>query len=427
MMFDALDSIISAPLAFIYMCILSSEWRFSKKTMRILLPLFIVSLFLIDCGFMMQWGVTQQSKALVSFFNIVACGIFYFCLYKYQDGRLMFIFFSACLFIFISDTISGSFFYTTASVHFLIKISVFLIIATLLHLFFKKPFLEVFREIKYKWWWIMTVPFSLCVVFAMTIIIPRPLNSYPALRPQAIFMCISVFCIYSAFYMMFKELKDRYHIEESIHILQTQISYLLNHADTIHSMDEQAKMYRHDMRHYIVLMNSCIENRDWDSVKQVLDSMSSSLEDSAVRGQLKIYTREPIVDAVLSFFAEKTRKDGIHFNVRLEAPPKESVDITEFSVMLSNAIENAWNACRRMDKQERRCIDITGRYQQSQYFLEISNTYSGQVKFDHSGYPTTDRAGHGYGTQSIRYFVRRCHGYLMYSASDGRFRLRLIL
>lgn len=54
MMFDALDSIISAPLAFIYMSILSSEWRFSKKTMRILLPLFIVSLFLIDCGFMMQ-------------------------------------------------------------------------------------------------------------------------------------------------------------------------------------------------------------------------------------------------------------------------------------------------------------------------------------------------------------------------------------
>lgn len=427
MVINALDSMISAPFGLIYMIILSAEWRFSKKTMRILTPLFILCLFVADIAIFRETGVTIDSRGLIAILNIISCGIFYLIVYKYLDGRLVFTFFSACLFIFISDTISDCVFYYTDIIHLCIKIFAFLVIGILLYKIFRKPFLEVFVEIKREWWWFTIVPLSLSFTFAMIIMVNAPLYQHPELQPQAILMCISVFCVYTAFYMFFKKLKDHYRMEGDYHLLQVQVSSLKNHTDTLNAMDSQLKMYRHDMRHYINVINTCMENYDWDSVSQVLESMNGSLNHYDNNETLKIYSGEPIIDAALAFFSDRARDKKIEFQVNLRDVPAQTVDITEFSVMLSNAIENAYNACIQIPEGQKRIIKVRGRCEKSQYFLEVANTYSDTVEFDREGLPVTDREGHGYGTRSIESFVKRSQGYLSFDTAEGWFRMRLIL
>lgn len=427
MIINALDTMISAPFGLIYMIILSDGWRFSIKTMKILAPLFVVCLFIVDALIFWQTGVTIDGRALISILNIIACGIFYLVTYKCLDGRLVFIFFSACLFIFISDTISDCVFYYTDIIHLSIKTFVFLVIGILLYKIFRKPFLEVFLKIKREWWWFAIIPLSLSFTFACIIMAPGPLYQHPELQPQAILMCISILCIYIAFYMVFKKLDNHYRMEGNYHLLQVQVSSLKNHADMLSNMDGQLKLYRHDMRHYMNVINTCVESHDWNSVNQVLESMDRSLSNYEGGGELKIYCGEPIIDATLSFFSERTKDENIEFNVYLDDMSLEDIDITEFSVMLSNAIENAYNACIQMQKGEKRIINVKGICKKAQYLLEITNTYTGTVEFDGKGMPEAVREGHGYGTRSIESFVRRYKGYLSFDAVDGWFRMRVIL
>lgn len=427
MVLNAIESMLSSPLGLIYMIILSDGWRFSRKTMQIVTPFFVIFLFALNAAIFWKTGITEASRSTISILNIILCGIFYCSVYKHFDGRLSFNFFSACLFIFIGDTISDSILYSTAKIHIVIKLLVFLLIALLLYLFFRKPFLEVFREIRHEWWWLMTVPMSLSFTFAMIIMAPGPLYQHPELQPQALLMCVSIVCVYVAFYVVFRSVRDRSRIEKNYQILQMQASFLKKHTDTLQVMDEQVKMHRHDMRHYANLINGCLESQDWKSMKQVLDAMNSNIEDSYRDGQMQIYTGESIIDGVLSFFAEMAKKDHVQFAVHLEVPPESKSDLTEFSVMLSNAIENAWNACKSMPEGMERIIRVTGRRQHGHYLLEITNTYSGEVIFDADGHPTTCREGHGYGTQSIVDFASRCHGVLKFSADNGWFLLQLML
>lgn len=427
MVINALDTMISAPFGLIYMIILSDGWRFSEKTMRILAPLFTLCLFLMDAFIFSQTGVTIEARALISILNIISCGIFYLIVYKYLDGRLIFIFFSACLFIFISDTISDCVFYYTDIIHLCIKTFVFLVIGILLYKVFRNPFLEVFLEIKREWWWLTIVPLSLSFTFALIIMAPGPLYQNPELQPLAILMCISIFCVYTAFYMFFKKLDEHYRMEGNYHLLQVQVSSLKNHADMFSTMDGQLKLYRHDMRHYIKVIHACVESQNWDSVNQVLESMNRSLNGYGDSGELKVYSGDPIIDATLSFFSERAKDENIEFHVYLDNVKNKEIDITEFSVMLSNAIENAYNACIKMPEEEKRIINVKGLCEKAQYLLEITNTYDGTAEFDSKGMPVTSREGHGYGTRSIESFVQRCKGYLSFDVRDGWFRMRMIL
>ncbi|WP_195267328.1 GHKL domain-containing protein [Eubacterium sp. 1001713B170207_170306_E7] len=422
-----MESMVSSPLGLIYISILSDGWRFSKKVTRWLVLFFIALLFLADILIVFNVETTQSAKSSISIFNIIACGLFYFLIYRHLGGRMLFNFFSACLFIFISDTLSDSVFYSTAQIHVLIKLFVFLFIALLLYLFFRKPFLEVFRAIRGEWWWLMTIPVSLSFVFAMIIMLPGPLYQHPEMQPQALFMCVAVVCVYVAFYIVFRNMNRRNQIEKSYELLQMQMSFIEKHTATLQKMDEQVRMYRHDMRHYAQLINTCVTNRDWSSIQKVVDSMDTGLNATQNSGQLQIYTGEMIVDGVLSFFTEKLEKEQIDYTILLETPSEKRIDITEFSVMLSNAIENAWNACRAMDTGVQKSIRITGRQQHSQYFLEIDNTCANDVVFDGDGMPAGSKKGHGYGTQSIADFASRYHGFLKFTCADNCFRMRLIL
>jgi len=67
---------------------------------------------------------------------------------------------------------------------------------------------------------------------------------------------------------------------------------------------------------------------------------------------------------------------------------------------------------------------VTGK----QFFLTLSNTFCGAVRFDpDTGAPVSDKSGHGYGSRSIAAFVKKYGGVLEYKIDKGWFILNLLL
>ena len=58
---------------------------------------------------------------------------------------------------------------------------------------------------------------------------------------------------------------------------------------------------------------------------------------------------------------------------------------------------------------------------------EISNSCIGNISFDSSGLPVSQRDGQGLGVQSISAFCRKNGAVCQFDLTDGCFRFRLVL
>ena len=127
---------------------------------------------------------------------------------------------------------------------------------------------------------------------------------------------------------------------------------------------------------------------------------------------------------VLSDYAEKCRNAQIPFTyaVELEALP---VDEVYFSSIVSNALDNALNAQMKIPA-ERRNIKLLLKNSGGKLLFSVKNPVSGPVAFA-DGLPVSDKKGHGYGTQSIRYLTERLGGNCQFTVQDGMFVLRVVL
>ena len=112
-------------------------------------------------------------------------------------------------------------------------------------------------------------------------------------------------------------------------------------------------------------------------------------------------------------------------DAQISLPDTLPVNEGELAIVLANSLENAIHANLALPQGGRkiRCkmVGIPG------IMLEISNPCAGQVSFDSSGLPVTQREGHGLGVQSICAFCRKNGAVCQFDLTDGWFRFQLVL
>lgn len=94
------------------------------------------------------------------------------------------------------------------------------------------------------------------------------------------------------------------------------------------------------------------------------------------------------------------------------APRSGPIDIYDIAVILDNALDNAFEACRKVDGA--REITLKSYMKGTLYFIEIENVFDGQVTFDKdTGLPVTsktDKHLHGIGMSNIQKCARKYMG-----------------
>jgi sensor histidine kinase regulating citrate/malate metabolism len=114
----------------------------------------------------------------------------------------------------------------------------------------------------------------------------------------------------------------------------------------------------------------------------------------------------------------------IQFSHKIELT-ELNVDDTLFISILSNALDNALNAQEFIPENER-YIKLMMKTVDDKLLLSVKNPTHQKVIFS-DGLPVTEKKGHGYGTQSIRYMTERLGGNCQFSEQDRIFTLRVII
>lgn len=421
----ALSTVAAIP----FVVILVQEWRFPKKALWWALGGSLILYAACMAGVYLWVGSGRISNMLVSVLPMILSYGIYAHTTRYDGGRLLFIVVVGSLLATVCDAVSCLVFPYGCPWYIVMKLACVTALSTLLW-FFRGSIQWLLETGGKGWMRIAFIPFTLWVALLGVYVLPMSMGLTEEASPMAaLCICGAVPLFYMTFSYFIRSLRAEFQSVRDTDILRSQVRALERQVERIQTEQEQGRIFRHDLRYYLHLLDANLNTGDLDGARHVADSIEATLEEySGSAATPHAYTGNPLLDTVFSAWAERCAAAEVEFSVQLTLPPDLRVGMIELAVVVSNALDNACNACRVMPEGEKRIIRVYDSPGAGQFFLAIDNTYSGSVAFDaETGLPVSNRPGHGYGTKSVAAFAKRYGAAFSCSAEDGWFRLRLLI
>ena len=229
-----------------------------------------------------------------------------------------------------------------------------------------------------------------------------------------------VFLLYNS-----AEERKRSLLQQTQDNLKLQMTQAAREISMLRESQAQAVRYRHDLRHHLQYLLSCLENSRTERAKDYISGICAEIEAQKVRR----WCENEAANLILSSFDERVEKMGISLDIQGAVPAVLHISDSDLCVILSNALENAIHACLPLVGAGSPCaIGVTFRFQEQtgRLFLQIVNPCREEVRFER-GIPVSNRPGHGIGAQSICAIVERYGGGCTFLVENGQFILRLFL
>lgn len=205
--------------------------------------------------------------------------------------------------------------------------------------------------------------------------------------------------------------------------LDIQLKQSVREIAALRLSEDQARRYRHDLRHHLQYLSNCIENGKIAQAQEYIADINREIETQKV----KRYCENETVNLILSSFAGRAGKNGIYMKMKGILPPVLLVTEQDLCVVISNALENAIHACEPFVREGKKCdIDVEFYEKNKHFFLQVINPYRGEIHFE-KGIPVSDREGHGIGVQSICAIAQKYLGVCSFHTKDGSFIFRIYL
>ena len=237
-----------------------------------------------------------------------------------------------------------------------------------------------------------------------------------------------MFFVSSAAYIVFvlrisAEENARNQLEQTRNNLKLQVGQAVREIEALRTSQQQTRAYRHDLRHHLQYISTCIENGRGEQAQEYIQSICSEIEASKVT----TYCENETANLIFSSYAARAEECGVPFRVEANIPQSISVAETDLCVLLSNALENALRACRRLKAEDKAAfIEVTARDKNGRLFLQFINACPEDVRFE-NGLPVNRAEGHGVGVRSICAIVEKYKGLSDFSVQEGHFILRVSL
>ena len=247
-------------------------------------------------------------------------------------------------------------------------------------------------------------------------------------RVPLLFLILLGFSVYVSIIHTLTTISNQYALREENQKMQADRVYLQlaadNMAHRLELMDEvsaQNNRAAHDRRHFNNLLLGLLEQGHTDEAASLLRS-----QNRATPKIDRIYCENTAVNAAVCHYAAIAELAGMQTEIALDIPEDLKVDRLEFSMVVSNLMENAIQACERLPNNRVPYLRFTCR-SVGRLLLEMENPCAEGVALDESGYPVAVEEGHGIGSRSVIAFAKKYDGELLYKIENGIFRVRLLV
>lgn len=233
-----------------------------------------------------------------------------------------------------------------------------------------------------------------------------------------IFLFFMTLSVYILFFDIFKRSHLKYELEQEKMMLNVQLEASSKYMQELKSMQEKARMYRHDIRHHITLINEYTKENDLGKIKEYVANISSQIDEIKSRYICKNET----VNLILSSFEAKAEKVEVQLKFEIDLPEKIDIADTILCVVFSNGLENAIKSAQQMPSKKR-SVHVKCLLSRGQLLLFIKNDVPKKVEIKNAQavYDLTQSIG----TKSIMSVVEAKKGYCSFESTNDSFTLKV--
>ncbi len=188
---------------------------------------------------------------------------------------------------------------------------------------------------------------------------------------------------------------------------------------------EMGRAYRHDMRHHLLVLEGLVKQGETKSMAQYIESLNGQLSDI----ENKVYCENTTINAVLSSCLGQASEAKCDVKAKISLPKDIPFDEIDICVIMANALDNAINACCKIDDINNRYIRITADLIDGRKLtISVNNPCDTPVSFNEQGFPIVpERDGHGIGLKSIDTVTKKYHGTFHCEYKEGEFLFKAVM
>lgn len=218
----------------------------------------------------------------------------------------------------------------------------------------------------------------------------------------------SLLCILYAY----KKLEESFHLSERLSLLEQEEDSLRRYVDEAKRRYEKTRSFRHDIKNHISIVKELLQKEKSKEALGYLEDMGKRTEELS----FPCSTNNPVADILVGNKLGMAGNEGIDVSCSLALPNPCHIADIDLGIILSNALDNAICACRKMGREEKKYIRVSGKVQGDFILLEIENSFCGDIGFTP-----------GTGLGNIKATAEKYHGSMKLETEGTDCRLSVLL
>ena len=219
---------------------------------------------------------------------------------------------------------------------------------------------------------------------------------------------LSLFCIL----FFYRKLQQNFRLSTEISLLEQEEHSLNQYVEEAKTRYDETKSFRHDIRNHIAVVKNLLQSGKLEEAVSYMEDM----DDMAEKMSFPCSTNNPVVDILVGNKLGIAKSMGIDVDCSLLLPYPCSLKDIDICIILSNALDNAIQAVKRLDAGMEKYIHVSGRIQGDFLMMEIENSFHEKGAFKK-----------GTGLSNVKKVAEKYGGAMSIEAQENKFVLHVLL
>lgn len=270
----------------------------------------------------------------------------------------------------------------------------------------------------YNWY---TIPAVLSAVSILLIFFFGDCFQRGRIAVLPLFVCATfITCMQIAALLLVSWMEQNAYFREEALSLQTKSMAQKESIEALSAAYAQQRKLTHDFRAHLDTLSAMLEQQPFDI--NAIESYIHSLQAAQTNRILLVNTHHSALDALLNQKAFVARNRSIDVQFRVNDLSAVKIDLVDLTVIISNTLDNAIEACEKLPVQDRQ-IHVQVVLDDNELFYAVRNR-SLPVDVSSDRLPVTTKENssfHGYGLQNVQTTLAKYHSVYAMDYADGWF------
>lgn len=207
---------------------------------------------------------------------------------------------------------------------------------------------------------------------------------------------------------------------------QKNVALIARQYEEVLKRQESVRRLKHDMRHFFRAMNEMLREQDLEGIRHYLYQYGENL-DRILPTHMADICQNPVINGMASYYLAQARTEGIQVRADCDLKGQLPVSDLELSGMVGNLLENALEACRRMEGGKPFIHMVLKTQGNGILVLMVENSYQGEIRTRGRHFLSSKRNEAGIGLSSVCDSAERAGGTVKIHYDGEIFRVSVML